>query len=1021
MEGGGSAPSSALAVRSAGSSASTSLPPNSLFPLFSEKKNAVEPLQILLELDRGLRSEKSGEQVEAVIFFGRLLSSFPWPIIVNTAALKLSYLFRTGTNFVRYCICLILRRSESQLSNILSIEDVLRRIHSVLQSNDPIARALTLRTLSSVPHLVANHLLIQHGIRNCLGSYHELELQATLFAMDRICAHSPVFATSVIDQLATRIHALTTPPETKLTIIRIFRHMHHDAQMSAKARTICTQLLDVFPTKEFVLTTLDTLSCLSHRSLLNVPSQIELLLKYLKEDPRLSAKLLCLSNLNKFAARHSTWITRTEDEDHDPFRTSDLIDMLSRSAYTPVLRSILVLLRTLSKQYDSPFLRKAQQQSSSLRKEKENDKEKERGEEDELLALLPPPFDVLEELMYHHDKILSALAAEVVTTIFISQPTKRRNSERKEKMGAAIMMDVENPKVKEQEEQKKEETDDPLLYILADSLCTLVSCCLLEEKVQEQGKGRETTIEQEDMQLEENKNRTEGGERREGDSDDETVLKQRQEQAITNSALKGYLTSLTRLVTCKPSVLSDVARMTVSLLPSVSYDSAVLLCKCLLKCCINVSAGVLELHDSKNSAASILLPYLPHLTSYVLKCLSGPSVLPSSLLHTLFRVFFIAYGNTKQQQCDPMKLLLPLTEELLRKNDNYDWSCFMIGRHAFCHAYHALSSDIFEALSQRVESEFFFYWLKALAIISEAETNASSFLCRQTNNQTSASSSEAMSGNIITMDNVLVSLHRAQTLIKSAVTPSSPLYFQQHYLELRTNYLQTLITTLAVIREIPLQAPLSRYLSSSARSAANMFLRLAETFANLKHSFFDIDQSSYLLLEAHTTACSILAFLMEMLAEDEIRKASLPQAFGTEESSSAQPPLYHACSRMILKLYQHRSQEQHRTIHGSFRSISLSRLDCAKYLEEIVYELLCKVPACYPPYFFCCKPSISVQLSTTLQSKTVTQSVGTIHQLSSTSGLVLDISGLIVNAAPAVPQKHSTSSSTCLMSICLCL
>ncbi|KAL6059296.1 Integrator complex subunit 7 [Balamuthia mandrillaris] len=1016
MEGGGSAPSSALAVRSAGSSAATSLPPNSLFPLFSEKKNAVEPLQILLELDRGLRSEKSGEQVEAVIFFGRLLSSFPWPIIVNTAALKLSYLFRTGTNFVRYCICLILRRSESQLSNILNIEDVLRRIHSVLQSNDPIARALTLRTLSSVPHLVANHLLIQHGIRNCLGSYHELELQATLFAMDRICAHSPVFAISVIDQLATRIHALTTPPETKLTIIRIFRHMHHDAQMSAKARTICTQLLDVFPTKEFVLATLDTLSCLSHRSLLNVPSQIELLLKYLKEDPRLSVKLLCLSNLNKFAARHSTWITQTEDKDHDPFRTSDLIDMLSRSAYTPVLRSILVLLRTLSKQYDSPFLRKAQQQSSRLREEKENDKEKERGEEDELLALLPPPFDVLEELMYHHDKIISALSAEVVTTIFISQLTKSRNNERKEKMRTAIMMDVENPKVKEQEEQKKEETDDPLLYILADSLCTLVSCCLLEAKVQEQGKGKEITIEQEDMQLEENKNRTEGGERREEDSDDETALKQRQEQTITNSALKGYLTSLTRLVICKPSILSDVAGMTVSLLPSVSYDAAVLLCKCLLKCCINVSAGVLE-NDPKNSAASILLPYLPHLTSYVLKCLSGPSVLPSSLLHTLFRVFFIAYGNTKQQQCDPMKLLLPVTEELLKKNVNYDWSCFMIGRHAFCHAYHALSSDIFEALSQRVESEFFFYWLKALAIISEAETNASSFLCRQENNHTSASSSEAISGNIITMDNVLVLLHRAQTLIKSAVTPSSPLYFQQHYLELRTNFLQTLITALAVTREIPLQAPLSRYLSSSARSAANMFLRLAETFANLKHSFFDIDQSSYLLLEAHTTACSILAFLMEMLAEDEIRKASLPQAFGTEESSSAQPPLYYACSRMIFKLYQHRSQETHRTIHGSFRSISLSRLDCAKYLEEIVYELLCKVPACYPPYFFCCKPSISVQLSTTLQSKTVTQNVGTIHQLSSTSGLVLDISGLIVSAAPAVLQKHSTSSSTCLMSI----
>jgi hypothetical protein len=94
------------------------LPPNSLFPLFAVLGREEElgggggaggpvqidrPTRILMELDRGLRSPRTSDQCEAIFFFARLISTYPWPIIVNTAALKLADLFRN--RFVSLLLC----------------------------------------------------------------------------------------------------------------------------------------------------------------------------------------------------------------------------------------------------------------------------------------------------------------------------------------------------------------------------------------------------------------------------------------------------------------------------------------------------------------------------------------------------------------------------------------------------------------------------------------------------------------------------------------------------------------------------------------------------------------------------------------------------------------------------------------------------------------------------------------------------------------------------------------------------
>ncbi|GLD67389.1 integrator complex subunit 7 isoform X4 [Lates japonicus] len=50
----------------------------------------------LMELDKGLRSGKLGEQCEAVVLFPKLFQKYPFPILINSAFLKLADIFRLG-------------------------------------------------------------------------------------------------------------------------------------------------------------------------------------------------------------------------------------------------------------------------------------------------------------------------------------------------------------------------------------------------------------------------------------------------------------------------------------------------------------------------------------------------------------------------------------------------------------------------------------------------------------------------------------------------------------------------------------------------------------------------------------------------------------------------------------------------------------------------------------------------------------------------------------------------------------
>jgi len=49
------------------------------------------------------------------------------------------------SNYLRLCVLRVTQQSEKHLQKITSVDEFLRRIYTVIHSNDPVARALTLR------------------------------------------------------------------------------------------------------------------------------------------------------------------------------------------------------------------------------------------------------------------------------------------------------------------------------------------------------------------------------------------------------------------------------------------------------------------------------------------------------------------------------------------------------------------------------------------------------------------------------------------------------------------------------------------------------------------------------------------------------------------------------------------------------------------------------------------------------------------------------------------------------------
>ncbi|KAF3428119.1 hypothetical protein E2986_06240 [Frieseomelitta varia] len=304
----------------------------------------------LIELDKGLRSTKIGEQCEAIVRFPRLFEKYPFPILINSSLLKLAEVFRTGSNFLRVWVLRVCQQSEKHLDKILNVDEFVRRIYSVIHSNDPVARALTLRTLGSVAGIIPERQQVHHSIRRSLDSHDSVEVGAAIYAAQMFAAQSKLFAVSMCSKISDMIRGQATPASMKLQLIPILQYMHHDTFTASMVNELCMELLASYPAVEFVRVTLSALSTLASATLIDVPQQVALLLRYLQDDPRLTIKRHALHLLHSLARRgahlwpqgalnnlieSTTTLLQDGAGNKDLLiRTLDVIEVLSQSAVT---------------------------------------------------------------------------------------------------------------------------------------------------------------------------------------------------------------------------------------------------------------------------------------------------------------------------------------------------------------------------------------------------------------------------------------------------------------------------------------------------------------------------------------------------------------------------------------------------------------------------------------------------------------------------------------------------------------
>ena len=103
-----------------------------------------------LSVGAGLRSSAVGEQCEAIVKCPVFMDKFPFPVMTSTALLKLADVFsaQATANLLRLHILKVFQLAYKHLGKVSSPEELVRRLSLVTHSNDPVARALALRSVS---------------------------------------------------------------------------------------------------------------------------------------------------------------------------------------------------------------------------------------------------------------------------------------------------------------------------------------------------------------------------------------------------------------------------------------------------------------------------------------------------------------------------------------------------------------------------------------------------------------------------------------------------------------------------------------------------------------------------------------------------------------------------------------------------------------------------------------------------------------------------------------------------------
>ncbi|XP_057838518.2 uncharacterized protein LOC131048544 isoform X1 [Cryptomeria japonica] len=290
-----------------------------------------------VDLDMGLRSNKPGAHVEAIMKMGpRLqrwseeplvtalteslfkLESWQDRAFANSILLRLADVFRTGNNFTQLCVLKVFllelkkhhfHNNRGNYNGILAKErvpnhlEMVKRVKEVFSSGDIVARSLTLRVLGCLADLAKDSAEVQRLIIDATDSPYSLEVSAALFAAGCLCEFSKDFSSIVLKKVIQMVNAMRTIPETKVEAIYLFAKMVHSPTLACGAQEAGKSLMLKLPTDEIVTSTLLSLSKLAIRSVVTLADQVDLLLSYANADPRYIVRAMSLKCFRTLSAK----------------------------------------------------------------------------------------------------------------------------------------------------------------------------------------------------------------------------------------------------------------------------------------------------------------------------------------------------------------------------------------------------------------------------------------------------------------------------------------------------------------------------------------------------------------------------------------------------------------------------------------------------------------------------------------------------------------------------------------------
>uniref|UniRef100_A0A5B6ZPJ9 Integrator complex subunit 7 n=1 Tax=Davidia involucrata TaxID=16924 RepID=A0A5B6ZPJ9_DAVIN len=329
-----------------------------------ERTSAACAMEWSIELDKGLRSKRPGQSVEAILQIGPRLEQWNRePVLTiaeynlfglvpgeerlfaNAILLRLADAFSSGDKHTKLCVVKVLlselrhrkKRTEPTYgilskSSLENHVELLRRVKIVFDTGDFESRALALVLFGCWADFAKDSAEIQYLILSSLVSSHVLEVEASLFAAGCFSELSDDFAFVLLEILVNMLTSSETLPTVRLAGVRVFAKMGCSSSLAKKAYKAGFKLVVDSSEEDFLVVMLISLSKLASKMMFLISGQVDLLFSFLTQGKTLRLQATALRCLCFVLVRGMCHFPASADS------IKTLLNMLNESKFPPALQ-----------------------------------------------------------------------------------------------------------------------------------------------------------------------------------------------------------------------------------------------------------------------------------------------------------------------------------------------------------------------------------------------------------------------------------------------------------------------------------------------------------------------------------------------------------------------------------------------------------------------------------------------------------------------------------------------------------